>query len=305
MSFAAPAVCLLLACLLVGAMPTSAHAMPLDPGRAPVCADPVLNVVAHPDDDLLFLSPDLLHDIEAGRCVRTVVTTAGDGGEGSAYWMGLEQGLRAAYAAMATVPDVWAFEDAGVPGRPIPRFRLLSTQVSLVFLRLPDGNLSGEGYATYGHQSLLDLWTEGTSVQPLDGSPPYLRSQLQAMINWLVTDLRPATIRTTDWVTYFDRPADHSDHWTTAQLVVEAHRADPAGHQLIGYETYTIDELPANVAGADLEKKVSAFQEFARYDPATCSAAPGTCPVSPHADWLQRQYVVAAEPGLGTAGSGA
>ena len=31
-----------------------------------------LNIVAHQDDDLLFLSPDLLHNIQAGRCVRTV-----------------------------------------------------------------------------------------------------------------------------------------------------------------------------------------------------------------------------------------
>src|ERR1700694_2302046 len=39
-----------------------------------------LNIVAHEDDDLLFLSPDLLHAIQAGRAVRTVFVTAGDSG---------------------------------------------------------------------------------------------------------------------------------------------------------------------------------------------------------------------------------
>src|SRR6266568_9517618 len=35
-----------------------------------------MNIVAHEDDDILFLSPRLLHDIDAGRCVRTVFITA-------------------------------------------------------------------------------------------------------------------------------------------------------------------------------------------------------------------------------------
>lgn len=56
-----------------------------------------LNVVAHEDDDLLFLSPDLLHNIQAGRCVRTVFVTAGDSGAGAGYWQGREAGSKAAY----------------------------------------------------------------------------------------------------------------------------------------------------------------------------------------------------------------
>src|SRR6188472_3148233 len=39
-----------------------------------------MNVVAHPDDDLLFQSPDLLHDVQSGKCVRTVYVTAGERG---------------------------------------------------------------------------------------------------------------------------------------------------------------------------------------------------------------------------------
>jgi hypothetical protein len=40
-----------------------------------------MNIVAHEDDDILFLSPDLVHDIRHGRCVRTVFVTAGDAGK--------------------------------------------------------------------------------------------------------------------------------------------------------------------------------------------------------------------------------
>lgn len=70
-------------------------------------------------DDLLFLSPDLLHDIQAGRCVRTVYLTAGDAGRGERYWLGREDGVRAAYAQMAGVADRWTVSDAGQAEHPI------------------------------------------------------------------------------------------------------------------------------------------------------------------------------------------
>src|SRR5262245_28199466 len=40
------------------------------------CGASAMYVVAHEDDDLLFLSPDLLHDIQSGACVTTVFVTA-------------------------------------------------------------------------------------------------------------------------------------------------------------------------------------------------------------------------------------
>src|SRR5690348_13322199 len=77
----------------------------------------VLNFVAHPDDDLLFLSPDLLRAIQAGGNVRTVYMTAGDGGlHASSYWQDRESGVRAAYAEMAGVANSWTQSDAGVEG---------------------------------------------------------------------------------------------------------------------------------------------------------------------------------------------
>src|SRR4051812_43618475 len=63
-------------------------------------AGTVMNIVGHSDDDLLFLSPDLVHAVQGGWCVRTVVVTAGDAGRGAAYWQNREQGPKAAYAQM-------------------------------------------------------------------------------------------------------------------------------------------------------------------------------------------------------------
>src|SRR5579862_2763584 len=47
----------------------------------------ILNIVAHQDDDLLFMNPDTQKDINEGHCIRTIYITAGDSGAGSYYWL--------------------------------------------------------------------------------------------------------------------------------------------------------------------------------------------------------------------------
>ncbi|MEK6345738.1 MAG: hypothetical protein V4737_18155, partial [Curtobacterium sp.] len=61
----------------------------------------VLDVVAHPDDDLLFQGSDLRASIESGACVRTVVVTAADSGYPAWYWRERQTGLVGADAALA------------------------------------------------------------------------------------------------------------------------------------------------------------------------------------------------------------
>src|SRR6476469_8273274 len=99
--------------VVAGRTATSAAAI----GACPAGA--TLNVVAHEDDDILFQSPDLLHTVQSGRCVRTVYFTAGDNGESRTYWSGREIGVQAAYASMAGVANSWTISDAGVAGHPI------------------------------------------------------------------------------------------------------------------------------------------------------------------------------------------
>src|SRR4051794_36957234 len=82
-------------------------------------AGATMNIVAHPDDDLLFQSPDLLHDVQAGKCVRTVYITAGERG-GDVHTLEFrESGVEAAYAQMAGVANSWTTTDAGVAAHPM------------------------------------------------------------------------------------------------------------------------------------------------------------------------------------------
>src|SRR5438046_4305389 len=90
-----------------------------------VCAQgTTLDFVAHQDDDLLFLSPDLLHNIHNGKCVTTVFLTAGDAGDTSSYWLGRENGSKAAYAQMAGFANSWAQSTLSVSNHQLTLFTL-------------------------------------------------------------------------------------------------------------------------------------------------------------------------------------
>ena len=67
----------------------------------------VFEIVAHPDDDLLFIDPDLAAVVSHATAVRTVVISAGDAGLDASYWKSREAGLRAAYARLAGAPNSW------------------------------------------------------------------------------------------------------------------------------------------------------------------------------------------------------
>ena len=249
-----------------------ARAAPAAPAIAAApCVGGALQVVAHTDDDLLFLSPDLLHDIQAGRCVRTVYLTAGDAGRTERYWLGREDGVRAAYAHMAGVEDRWTVSDAGVADHPI----LLATLdedpgISLAFLRLPDGNRTGAGTRATEHQSLRWLWDGSIAeLRTVDGTARYTAETLTQTLTAFLLDAEPTTVRTLDWTIDFRR-GDSADHTAAALFARQAAAAYPAAHTLLGYGGYPIWTRSPNVSGSDLQDKASALLTYGRHDSLMC-----------------------------------
>lgn len=273
-------------------------AMPVSPVvavHAPSCVGGAMQVVAHEDDDLLFQSPDLLHDVQAGRCVRTVFVTAGDAERGEVYWRSRESGSQAAYARMAGVADSWTTTDAGVPGRKIELRTLVGApNVSLVFMHLPDGDRGGEGLKAHDRESLMRLW-EGTipSITTVDGSTTYSDITLESTLTTLMEAFGPTTIRAQDWTIPF-RTGDHADHTATALLVRQASRSYPSAHSLYAYAGYPIWTRMPNVSGTDLTAKESTFLAYASHDKGLCLDPWCTDDVV-YSLRLSRQYVVASE----------
>ena len=114
-------------------------------------------VVAHEDDDLLFMNPDIAASIAAGHRVVIVHVTAGDLPPDSVpdftqYWIDRERGILNAFSAMAgaaafdryapvgTAPDGWTASVATYGALAAARYDL-GDQISAVFLRLSDYQL--------------------------------------------------------------------------------------------------------------------------------------------------------------------
>jgi len=265
------------------------------------CTGPTdLDIVAHQDDDLLFMNPDLLHDIKAGRCIRTVYITAGDNGSGKFYWLNREQGSEAAYSYMTGLTNIWVERTVELNDHEFitvanPRG---NTKISLIFMHLPDGNQGGNGFPSSNFESLAKLW--GNNFKPLqsvDGQSSYTYDDLVNALVTLMSIYNPAEIRTQSTLISRMYP-DHSDHMAVGRFVKIAYQkyeiqqfGGEVTIPLKYYIGYPIHALSANVSGADLTVKENAWLNYAEYDGDVCqSAKQCLAPGNVYGIYLQRQY---------------
>ena len=282
----------LLAFALVAALTGSMASAPDASADAGCPAGTAMNIVAHQDDDLLFQSPGLLSAIRDGLCVRTVYLTAGDANDSEAYWSAREDGVKAAYAHLAGVADTWTTADAGIAGHPIPVATLDgATQLSLAFMRLPDGHRDGRGGSDYGYESLQKLYSGAIStITAVNDSSSYTLLELRGTLLALMNSYQPDQISTLDFAGTFG-DGDHSDHHTVAYLVLAAQQLYPTPHTITGYQGYPISQRPANVVDPDLTAKTDAFLAYAQHDYKTCTTALA-CSDNSVGKWLSRSYTV-------------
>lgn len=266
-----------------------------------LCNGPsVMNIVAHQDDDLLFMSPDLLHDVQAAHCVRTVYLTAGDAGAAEPYWLAREQGSEAAYSEMLGMKKpLWVERTVSIGPNEFAIIAnpLSNSRISLIFLRLPDGNLRGEGFAASQFQSLQRLRDGKLAViHSTDGQSSYTSSQLVAALEALMRAYQPAEIRTQSSFPSQQYP-DHSDHRTTGQFATQAYNAyetEQFSNQVVVplryYIGYPIHAMPDNVGDGDLAGKEAAFLAYAHYDSDVCATIDNCHHTATYGAYLSRQY---------------
>jgi LmbE family N-acetylglucosaminyl deacetylase len=265
-----------------------------------------MNVVAHEDDDLLFLSPDLLREIQSGQCVRTVYLTAGDSGYGKFYWLNRQLGAEAAYAHMLGLKKViWDQQTVSLaPGKyvtvAVPRG---NSKVSLVFFNLPDGDLQGQGFTSSGDQSLAKLQSgELQKIKTVDGQSSYTSRQLTDALTVLMNSYQPAAVHTQADVASDSYP-DHSDHIAAGKYATAAAAAydqqlfgDTFAVPVVRYIGYPIHGYDANVTGADLEQKEATFLIYAKYDGGVCQSLAECVETPTYGAYIARQYTADSAP---------
>jgi len=265
------------------------------------CAQPtIMNVVAHEDDDLLFLSPDLIHELHVGNCVRTIYMTAGDSGYGKFYWLSRQLGAEAAYSTMLGVANVWDQQTIALSGGQYVTIATLRghNEVSLIFLNLPDGNVHGDGFPDSGQESLAKLYANAIpTLQAIDKQSSYNSNQLVDTLVTLMDTYQPAEIHTQADVVSSQYP-DHSDHIATSKFTELAaaqysqrHFGGVVSIPATHYIGYPIHGYDANVSGDDLTQKQNAFFAYAHYDGGVCGSIARCARTPVYDSYLQRQYV--------------
>jgi LmbE family N-acetylglucosaminyl deacetylase len=253
-----------------------------------------LHVVAHADDTILFMNPDEQGEIARGVPVRTVFLTAGNVNPATWYWESREAGVLAAFAQMAGVANAWSGSTLTVNGHALD-LRTLSgnPNVSVVFMRLPDGGANGSGFPASDHESLQSLWT-GTipTMHAVDGSTSYAKRDLIITLASLMTRFQPVTIRTQDFVHTFGG-GDHSDHYATALFTRAASIAyGSVEHALVGYMCYPTVFLTSNLSGEQLKDKIHTYFVYAPHDPAVPQTFAAAKANGSYGRWLSRRYTV-------------
>ncbi|KAM0752192.1 hypothetical protein T439DRAFT_312308 [Meredithblackwellia eburnea MCA 4105] len=260
------------------------------------CVGGSVYVLAHPDDDLLFQSPDLYSDVAAHNCITTVYLTSGDSGLGSSYAQSRESGNEAAFAYMSGVGDSWTEFSSILGGQPV-LVRTLTAIPSMqkVWFRLPDGDVDGSGYASTNYQTLRELYFGSiTSISSTDGTSSFTLATLQTAISEILTARQPSRVRTLDYLSDFDG-GDHSDHLTAGKLTksLVANYAPLAS--VSGYMGYPISNYAPTMTTSStaFKNKSAAFFTYTPYDPNECTSYSNCLNAGrSEASWLTRQYIV-------------
>ncbi|WP_371640470.1 PIG-L family deacetylase [Streptomyces virginiae] len=287
------------------------HIPPAAVIAASVTEGSALQVVAHPDDDLFFMNPDLSRSISTGIKVTTVYLTSGESdgrneahsphlqdaagpADRAAYAEARQNGIRAAYAQMATGDRAGAWQRKAVPtaggGSAEVDILVARPEVNLVWMELREArSISGDN-----PESLRGLWdgrTPALGAQLTSGTPvkdwfSYTKDQAVAAIAGVFEAYRPTTIRTQD-----PTPGradgggaflDHQDHMYGARFVqaaVEryATTTDRPHFSVQNYVSYPNSSLPPTLDPQTAEEKLGYLKTYAWTDHQDWCGSPAGC----------------------------
>jgi hypothetical protein len=251
------------------------------PIGAPLTHARDLAIVAHAEDDLVFMQPDLLERMLGGG-VMNVYVTDGDS-------PALEhEGLLHAYSA-ATGHEGWSCGWIDVLETPVEHCRLEDAHLSLIFLGYPAADVLGVELT-----SLTHLWSGEIASATTIGARPvrFTRGLLIDTLRGLITVTEPRTVRTLDFAS--THGPEHSDHTITGAATLLAIARAKQTPALISYRGESTGRERANVS-VPLFTRSAALLGFFTACAEGCAVCGERCDdVGPaRAVWMQRRYAIA------------
>jgi LmbE family N-acetylglucosaminyl deacetylase len=261
-------------------------------------AGTLVTVVAHLDDDLLFVNPGISDRLHDGWCIVTVHVIGGADNSKFNYVLLRERGVRQAYARMAGVPDRWTESTVSIAGRPVHRMVLdAAPHVVLLEMRLPGGQVRG------GRVPIGLVWDEGATIAsyPMnaDGSGGVARYDRAHIIATLGALLSQATLIYTlnpDTVPFLEHP----DHIYCARITREAAHEAHAKAPIIYHLTYVTSNLPINVPAGKTQLKRDEVASYFAVDSDGGNLAQVFGEYEWNGNWVARRYAFHANAGGGS-----
>ncbi|OKK08732.1 hypothetical protein AMK26_04125 [Streptomyces sp. CB03234] len=267
----------------------------------------VLQIMAHPDDDLFFMNPDTSQSIASGRSLTSVYLTAGESdgrnarrqdpqppADKAAYAEARQNGIRAAYAEMATGNrtspwDRTSMATAGGGRAELDTLRA-KPQISLVWLQLREAGSISEDRP----HSLHGLWdgrVERLESQLAAGSPvredfSYSKDQTVETITGVLDRFKPTFVRLMDPTPGRNdktgKLSDHQDHMYGARFAQAAlaRYAESPGHPpfaVQNYLGYPTGGLPHSLDPGSTEAKLRTLKTYAWWDHTDYCEDPAGC----------------------------
>ncbi|HEY0193673.1 MAG TPA: FG-GAP-like repeat-containing protein [Kofleriaceae bacterium] len=200
-----------------------------------------LVIVAHQDDDLLFMQPDVSDEVSQHRPVTVLYITAGDAGAGLVYADSRVLAVKWAYATMAGSNN-WNCAWLDLAGHLAQRCRLDGLSLELIFLGYPDGGIPGTS-----PNSLRHLW-EGAVTQAdtvADQVATYTKDGLIETVATVIRDTQPSVIRTLE--VSATHGGDHSDHMFAGAIALAAAARVRSEATFLSYRGYNTNDDPSNI----------------------------------------------------------
>ena len=265
----------------------------LPPGAALAASDN-LTIVAHQDDDLLFMQPDLADIADRRQSLTNVYVTAGNATGGVEIADKRNAGLMEAYAEASGVESEWTCGTIDLADHAAEHCRLAGAPISLVFLAYPDGGKEGEQPDSLLH--LFDGSIASTTTIARD-TARYDRDGLIATVAEVIDATNPRTIRTLEIAATHGR--DHADHMMVGALTLLAVAESGSGAELLSFRGYATENEPENVIDPLYDRSANNLAHYhaCASDCGTCGTA---CPTidDAHATWMRRRYAVGLRTNL-------
>lgn len=251
------------------------------PALAP--ADTLI-VIAHLDDDMIFMQPELHAAIEAGS-LTTVYVSSGDPVKGDAHAEHTFEAAMIAYASVAHSSD-WECGYLDIAGSPVHHCRLRDRGVSMIGLDTADGAPDGQYIESPLH--LVEGVVASLAILgPIGGRAT--TDSITAELAEILALTRPAQIHTLDLSA--THGSDHSGHLFAASFALWAAARIADERPVRWHRGYDVGDAPITLSDSDYARVMPmlAFFDACYFGCGLCGAPCATLDPGHDRD-LRRQY---------------